>query len=202
MSPVPQLPPSSPDSELVGHAALIGRSADAFPADRSTGADEVATDRLRRARLVRIEEIDPARPQAQFCLREYFTELAQRFSAGFDPASSISAEPGDMRPPRGMFLIAILSGEPVGCGALKFHGDQPTELKRLWVSPNARGLGIGRRLLTELERRAAGSGSRVIHLETNETLTEAIAMYRAAGYREVDPFNDEPHATHWFEKTV
>jgi GNAT superfamily N-acetyltransferase len=107
-----------------------------------------------------------------------------------------------MRPPAGEFVVATLHGEPVGCGALKFHGDEPTELKRMWVAPTVRGLGVGRRLLGELEARAVANGSHTIHLDTNGTLTEAIAMYRSAGYREIDPFNAEPHADHWFAKTL
>jgi ribosomal protein S18 acetylase RimI-like enzyme len=79
---------------------------------------------------------------------------------------------------------------------------EPTELKRMWVDPTARGLGVGRRLLNELESRAAASGSDVVRLDTNETLTEAIAMYRSAGYREIDAFNDEPYAHRWFEKRL
>ena len=93
-------------------------------------------------------------------------------------------------------------GEAIGCGVLKFHGDEPTELKRMWVSPAARGIGLGRRLLLELEERAGAGRSRVVHLETNQSLTEAIAMYRASGYVEVAPFNDEAYADHWFEKQL
>jgi ribosomal protein S18 acetylase RimI-like enzyme len=99
-----------------------------------------------------------------------------------------------------VFLVAMLHGEPIGCGALKFPGAEPAELKRMWVAATARGLGVGRRLLTELEHRAVENGHHTIRLETNRTLTEAIAMYRSAGYREVDAFNDEPYAHHWFEK--
>ena len=71
----------------------------------------------------------------------------------------------------------------------------------MWVAPAARGLGLGRRLLTELEAHAAGHGARASRLETNRALGEAIGLYRAAGYREVPAFNDEPYAHHWFEKT-
>ncbi len=147
-----------------------------------------------------VDEIDPTHPSAQYCLREYFAELDRRFDAGFDPASSLPADPDEMRPPQGVFIVATLDGEPVGCGALKFHGSAPTELKRMWVSPRARGLGVGRRLLADLERRAAQYGARTIRLETNRTLTEAIALYRSAGYQEVASFNDEHYADHWFEK--
>jgi ribosomal protein S18 acetylase RimI-like enzyme len=113
---------------------------------------------------------------------------------------SIPAELHELRPPADVFLVATLRSEPVGCGALKFHGDEPVELKRMWVAESTRGLGIGRRLLSELESRAAATGAGVVRLETNKTLTEAISLYHSAGYREVGAFNDEPYAHHWFEK--
>jgi ribosomal protein S18 acetylase RimI-like enzyme len=113
---------------------------------------------------------------------------------------SLPAELPELRPPGGLFLVATLRSEPVGCGALKFHGADPTELKRMWVAGSARGLGIGRRLLGELESRAAAAGATTIRLETNKTLTEAIRLYRSAGYVEVEAFNDEAYAQHWFEK--
>jgi DNA-binding MarR family transcriptional regulator/predicted GNAT family N-acyltransferase len=162
--------------------------------------DEV--DRLLTAALVQIDSIDPSLPDAQHCLDEYFAELDRRFDAGFDPARSISADLDEMRPRAGAFLVATLHGEAIGCGALKFHANAPTELKRMWVDSRARGLGVGRRLLTALEQRAADGGGRTVRLETNKALTEAIAMYRAAGYREVTAFNDEPYAHHWFEKRI
>jgi len=72
----------------------------------------------------------------------------------------------------------------------------------MWVSQSARGLGLGRRLLAELEHHARARGVRTVRLETNRTLREAVGLYRAAGYREVAAFNDEPYAHHWFEKTL
>ena len=72
----------------------------------------------------------------------------------------------------------------------------------MWVAPSARGLGFGRRLLSELKREAARHASRIVRLETNDSLTEAIALYRSSGYVEADPFNDEPYAHHWFEKRL
>ena len=105
-------------------------------------------------------------------------------------------------PPLGALLIARLHGRPIGCGALKFHTPAPAELKRMWVSPDARGLGLGRRILRELEQHAINSGARVVRLETNRALKEAIQLYRSAGYREVAAFNDEPYAHHWFEKRL
>lgn len=159
-------------------------------------------EKLLTAALVEIVAVDPSHGHAQQCLRRYFAELDARFEVGFDPTASRPADLREMRPPAGTFLVAVLRGEPIGCGALKFHGDEPTELKRMWVAPSARGLGVGRRLLAELEARAAAAGSRVVQLDTNRALTEAIAMYRSAGYREVDAFNDEPYAHHWFAKRL
>ena len=72
----------------------------------------------------------------------------------------------------------------------------------MWVAESARGLGIGRRLLRELEQLARESGAGSARLETNAALVEAIALYRSAGYAEVPPFNDEPYAQHWFAKPL
>jgi DNA-binding MarR family transcriptional regulator len=159
-------------------------------------------ERLLTSAMVQIRRVDPADPRARFCVREYFAELDRRFRTGFDPGASISADDDELRPPKGLMLVAMLREEAIGCGALKFHGEAPTELKRMWVDPSARGLGIGRRILTELESEAARRGSGVLHLETNGSLTEAIALYRSSGYVEVDAFNDEPYAHHWFEKRL
>jgi DNA-binding MarR family transcriptional regulator/GNAT superfamily N-acetyltransferase len=154
------------------------------------------------ASMVRVGVEPPDSPDARWCLQRYFDELNERFDAGFDPALSISADLRELTPPAGALLVARLREEPIGCGALKLHPDGSGEIKRMWVAPRARGLGLGRRLLRELERCAAEAGTRVLRLETNGALVEAIAMYRRSGYREVAPFNDERYAHHWFEKDL
>lgn len=154
------------------------------------------------ASMVTIAVEDPTTADAKWCINQYFEELNRRFDAGFDPSLSISADARELVPPEGALLIARLSGRPVGCGAFKFHGPAPAELKRMWLSGDVRGLGLGRRLLAELEEYARKAGVRVIHLETNRNLTEAIHLYRTSGYREVPPFNAEPYAHHWFEKRL
>lgn len=159
-------------------------------------------ERLLSASLVRVDVVDPEDPAAAYCLDEYSAELARRFEDGWDAAISIEATPEQLRRPAGLFAVATLHGAPIGCGGLKFHGRRPAELKRMWVAPSARGLGLGRRLLIELERLAQADGARTVRLETNRNLTEAIALYRSTGYREVPPFNDEPYAHHWFEKRL
>jgi ribosomal protein S18 acetylase RimI-like enzyme len=167
-----------------------------------TVTDAADGERHRTVAMVEVAPIDPAHPHARHCLNAYFTELDRRFDTGFNPALSIPADDDELRPSAGLLLVATLHGEPIACGALKFHGDEPAELKRMWVAESARGLGLGRRILTELERSAVENGARIVRLETNRTLTEAIRLYRSAGYVEVAPFNDEPYAHHWFEKQL
>jgi DNA-binding MarR family transcriptional regulator/GNAT superfamily N-acetyltransferase len=159
-------------------------------------------ERLLTAAMVEVAPIDPAHPNARHCLHEYFSELDRRFETGFDPARSTQVDVHQLRPPAGLFLVASLRGERIGCGALKFNDNAPTEIKRMWVAESARGLGVGRRLLGELEKRAAEHGARTVRLETNKALTEAISLYRSAGYVEIAPFNDEAYAHHWFEKQL
>jgi ribosomal protein S18 acetylase RimI-like enzyme len=203
-------------------ARLTGRGL-AERAELGRRSDELAADILRplsarqRARIVaamaevellllasavQVAVADPRHAHARACLRAYFGELSQRFDGGFDPARSISADDHELTPPAGLLLVATLHGEPVGCGALKFHPGAPAEIKRMWVDPAVRGLGLGRRLLADLETHAAAHQVRTLRLETNRTLTEAIGLYRAAGYREVGAFSDEPYAHHWFQKTL
>ena len=156
-------------------------------------------ERLLTASMVEIAPTDPEHRDAQYCLAEFFAEIDRRFEAGFDPALSISANADELRPPCGIFLVARLRGDPIGCGALEAVPSEPAQIKRMWVAEPARGLGVGRRLLAELEALAADHHP-LVRLETNGALTEAVAMYRAAGYAEVEPFNDERYAHHWFEK--
>ncbi len=159
-------------------------------------------ERLLRASMVRFDVEDPASPDAQWCLTQYFSELDARFDRGFDPAHGIPAEPADMTPPAGAFVVARLRGAPIGCGGLTRHAGGAADLRRMWVAPSVRGLGIGARLLAALEQIARDAGARVVRLETNRTLSEAIALYTRAGYVEVRPFSDEPYAHHWFEKRL
>lgn len=152
-------------------------------------------DRLLTAAMVEIRSVNPPGADAQACLRCYFAELDRRSEPGLDPSQALPVEPDEM-------LVAYLRGEAVGCGAVKHHGGAASEIKRMWVSESVRGLGIGRRLLAELEACAARAGARAVRLDTNRALTEAIGLYRSSGYVEVAPFNAEPFAHHWFEKRL
>ena len=162
--------------------------------------DEV--ERLLTASQIAIAIEDPATADARWCLARYYEEIGRRFERGFDPKLARQIGPEDMRPPRGAFLVARLRGRPIGCVALWLPAQSPAEIKRMWVTPELRGFGLARRLLAEAEARAVKAGASVLHLDTNRALVEAIALYRRSGFVEVPPFNDEPHAHHWFEKRL
>jgi DNA-binding MarR family transcriptional regulator/GNAT superfamily N-acetyltransferase len=159
-------------------------------------------ERLLTSASVRITALDPEHPDAQYCLSEYVAELNCRSERGFDPSMGATALPHEVRPPAGEFFVAYLHGEAVGCGAVKHHADAPAEVKRMWIAPSVRGLGLGRRLLERLEACALAGGARVAHIETSAVLVEGLSLYRSTGWVEVPAFNDEPFADHWFEKAL
>jgi DNA-binding MarR family transcriptional regulator/N-acetylglutamate synthase-like GNAT family acetyltransferase len=154
--------------------------------------DEVR--RLLALSLFTIELEDPGSADARWCLGHYAAELAERFEEGFDA----TVWPADQT----RFVIARLGGQPAGCGALKTLSPEVGELARMWVDRPHRGLGIARRILAALEEQAAELGFAVVRLDTNRALDEAKAMYRAAGYEEIERYNDNPYANHWFEKRL
>jgi DNA-binding MarR family transcriptional regulator/GNAT superfamily N-acetyltransferase len=157
-------------------------------------------ERLLRASDVTLEVADPASPEAQACIAAYVQELQARFAHGFDPARSVSAEPGELVPPAGVFVLARLDGRAIGCGGLKVTAPGEGEIKRMWIAPDARGLGLAQRLLAALEAHAAAMGLHTLRLDTNRSLSEARALYLRNGYREVARYNDNPYADHWFQK--
>jgi DNA-binding MarR family transcriptional regulator len=159
-------------------------------------------ERLLVATSVQINAVDPEHADAQYCLAEYVAELNERSPRGFNPSIGATALPHQVRSPAGQFFVAYLHGEPIGCGAVKHHPDAPAEIKRMWIAPTARGLGLGRRLLETLEACAKAGGARVAHIETSTVLGEALSLYRSAGWVEVQQFNDEPFADHWLEKEL
>jgi len=131
-------------------------------------------------------------------LEEYF-ESRRGSTAGYqttfpDPAQFVS--------PAGVFLVVENETASTGCGGIRRLSDSRYEVKHLWVRPKARGLGLGRRLLVELERRAADLGATEIVLDTNETQAEASSLYRSAGYESIEPYNENPNANLWLRKTL
>ena len=159
-------------------------------------------ERLLTAAMVEIADLDPEHPDARRCIRAYFDELERRSGEPFDPLVGSTAEPDELRPPNGAMVVAYLRAEAIGCGALKRTAPETIDIKRMWLAESARGLGLGRRLLHELEARATRAGAHTVRLETSDLLHEAVALYRSAGYEEVPAFNDEPFARHWFAKRL
>ena len=192
--------------------AVLGRRSDELaasmlePLDDGQRGELIAAmrtvKRLLTAGELELRPVDPAGADAQRCIAAYVAELNRRSDRRYDPAKGVSAEPREMTPPAGLFLVAYRHGDAVGCGGVKHHPGAPSEIKRMWVAENARGLGIARRLLAELETDAMRSGASLASIETSATLVEAITLYRSVGYVEVAPFNDEPFADHWFEKQL
>lgn len=156
---------------------------------------------LTRDQIV-IDMLPGSDPRSRYCLDAYYEELQARFEDGFDVAKSRDPKPEQIAPPKGAFLVAISDGLPIGCVALVGNGTEVAEIKRLWVSPAARGCGIARLLMRHAETVASGLGIRTLRLDTNRALTEACEFYRRAGWREIDRFNDDPYADHFFTRDV
>jgi DNA-binding MarR family transcriptional regulator/GNAT superfamily N-acetyltransferase len=159
-------------------------------------------ERLIRAASVKVAAEAADTADARLCLSTYFRELEARFETGFDAGADDSARVEDMAPPSGLFVIARLDGDAVGCGGFKRVDKATGEIKRVWTAPSARGLGVARRMLRALEAAAREAGVKTLRLDTNRALTEAHALYRSEGYLEIARFNDNSYAHHWFEKRL
>ncbi len=159
-------------------------------------------ERLLRASEVEIVAADADGAEARACIETYLRELDARFDGGFDAKRSPSADAAELVPPAGVMLLARLDGAAVACGALKQIAPEVGEIKRMWVAPSARGLGIAQRLLDALERHAVDFGMHTVRLDTNRSLVEAHALYVRNGYVEIAAYNDNPYAHHWFEKQL
>jgi DNA-binding MarR family transcriptional regulator len=156
---------------------------------------------LRRDHTV-IERTDPRSGPARACLQAYYDELALRFPSGFDVALSRDPDASSMVPPRGVFLLAWADGLASGCVGLKGDGSGIAEVKRLWVAPAARGLGLARRLMSAVESAASGLGIETLRLDTHSTLHEAVDLYRKTGWMEIPRFNDDPYPDLFFERRL
>ena len=197
---------ASGQAEFEAYEALSDAQAERMLArhkdrDRLLAAFDLIATALGRERIV-LEERDPRAPDARACLEAYYAELARRFRQGFEVSLSRDPEAGDMIRPRGLFLVALSDGMPLGCVGLKGTGGPVAEIKRLWVSPDARGMGLARRLMTAVEDAARGFGIGALRLDTNSALPEAEALYRDSGWTEIPRFNDDPYPDLFFEKRL
>ncbi|MEA2254602.1 MAG: hypothetical protein QOG35_647, partial [Solirubrobacteraceae bacterium] len=191
------------DGELFGHervGALVAEHALLEPqalvelayseAEAWAGAltDDVAIIALRAGASgdteIRAEPADG--PAAQALYAQYMQLLRDRIGAGWEPSERIFATEDAFGAEGGAWLVAYDEhGEAVGCGGLRTLERGVGEIKRMFVAPDARRHGRGRRLLRELERRAAAHGHTRVRVLTTEVLSEAIALYAGEGYRTV-----------------
>lgn len=194
--------------ELRAYDALSDKQALALLEPLSPAARErliaamAETERLLAAASVEIAEEDPDSADARHCLDLYVAEVASRFQDGFDTSSGSTASSEEFIRPRGAFLLARLDGSPLGCGAVRLLDKETAEIKRMWVSPQARGMGLAMRLLRQLEAIARDLGARTVCLDTNRVLAEAQSLYEREGYGEVARFNDNPYADRWYSKQL
>jgi DNA-binding MarR family transcriptional regulator/ribosomal protein S18 acetylase RimI-like enzyme len=164
-------------------------------------AMDLIASALGRERIA-IEEADPKGDAARYCLSEYYAELGRRLQKGFDVSLSRDPEAADMVRPRGAFLLALSDGLPIGCVGLKGTGAKMAEIKRLWIDPSARGLGLAKRLMQAAENAARALSMEILRLDTNSALPEALKLYRTTGWIEIARFNDDPYPDHFFEKRL
>ena len=169
--------------------------------DRLTGALTTA-DLLVRAATVQLRRIDPRSALATQAVDQYFAELNRRFPNGFDAAAARAADTAAADDEAAVFVIASSDGLPVGCGGVQRVTATTGEIKRMWVDPAWRGAGLGSRLLRHLETEAVHLGYHTVRLDTNASLTDAIALYERAGYRHIARYNDNPYAQVWLEKRL
>jgi ribosomal protein S18 acetylase RimI-like enzyme len=150
---------------------------------------------------VRIEPADPASVDARSALRRYLAEVAARIPGGKTGPDEAGAV-GDYRPPDGVFLLVSVGDTVVGCGAVRRLEPGVGEVKRMWIDPDTRGRGLGRRLLDALEDAAHARGYDRLRLDTHEVLVQAIGLYETQGYRRIGRYNDHPDPTHFYEKVL
>lgn len=186
------------------------RRADALAAGLLDGLTGPQRDRLAEAmstaqRLLRlagitVAPVDGAAPDARACLDAYAADIDARFPEGFDPSDLVGPE--EVSGNAGAFFVAYEEGRPVGCGALRRLEPRVGEIRHVWVHPDARRLGLARRILAALETEAAARRLAVLRLDTHASLTEARTMYRACGYTEIPPYGDHVYGDYWFEKRL
>jgi len=126
-----------------------------------------------------------------------------RDEAGIDLDEEIAkGPPPDLVPPNGVLLLATADGEPAGLGGVRHLDAEVAEVKSMYVAPAFRGTGLGRRILARLDEIAEEHGCSAVRLDTSDYLTPAVGLYRAAGYREVPAYNENPKADLWFERSL
>ncbi len=139
----------------------------------------------------------PDSPASVALQEAFFADIATRYP-GWDPGSSQPVEPSELP----VWLVAYRDEQPVGCGGLQKLDDETAEVRRIYLAEEARGHGIGRRLLDALEQHARDLGYARVRLTTGDGQPEALGLFRSAGYEEIAPFTDGAFTRHWMEKAL
>jgi GNAT superfamily N-acetyltransferase len=149
---------------------------------------------------VRTEPFESA--VAQDLVSGFEADIASRYPGWTPTGVGPSATAQDFQPPEGNFLVAYAYGQPAGCAGLKRLTEDTVEVKRVYVRPEARGLGVARALLEGAERVARDAGYTVVRLDTGRNQPEALKLFRTSGYEPIPDYNDNPWAGYWFEKRL
>ena len=148
-----------------------------------------------------IEIVDPRVPEAREALTEYLAEIVRRGAVRSVPAGQVD-DVDDYIEPGGRFLLVTRDNAVIGCGAVRTMTPEVGEVKRMWIRPDARGAGLGGRLLGALVDESRALGHTTLLLDTNAVLTEALALYARHGFEPVERYNDNPDATHFLGKEL
>jgi DNA-binding MarR family transcriptional regulator/ribosomal protein S18 acetylase RimI-like enzyme len=185
-------------AEMAQYEALgLARAQQIFARAGSRQGDVIAAmDLIATVMLqdqVEIRAADPDSPEALACLQAYYALLCARIEAVTPDLLTLPlSDSPNYRPPLGAFLLAWSDDLPIGCVSLRPLGPGVAEVKRLWVDPQARGQGLGRRLMRAIESEARALGYRELKLDSNTALGEAIALYRGDGWRDIPKYSGFP----------
>lgn len=154
-----------------------------------------------------VAPVDVDEPVVVGLLREYIDEIASRYygrpATDVEIDTAIAEDSNDgLHPPKGVFLLARTGAEPSGCVGFRELRPGVAEIKRMYVKPEVRGLGLGGRLLATAEQHARDLDFQSIRLDTRHDLVEARTLYAKHGFHEIPAYNNNPYAQHWFEKKL
>jgi putative acetyltransferase len=142
------------------------------------------------AEIVLAQAVEPAQV---LLARQLFLEYAAAIGTNLEYqgfSAELDALPRPYVPPRGALLLAEIDGGLAGCVALRPLSEHIGEMKRLYVRPDYRAFGLGRRLVEAVIAAARSAGYRELRLDTLASMTAAQALYRRLGFIEISPYND------------